>query len=154
MGRTYDAVKRHARIRKRGEKRDVILLVDLRSNFNIANITNCTGRRTLSNGGGLSLSVPESNVPGLAWAFLYVQNLIAGSSLFPVGLRLRQPGGLAEISRWCQPPEYRPMMTSAPAGATDQNTYRPSNSTPCRWRSYRYSSRNVRVRWCSSWFSM
>jgi hypothetical protein len=44
-------------------------------------------------------------------------------------------------------------MTSAPAGATDQNTCRLSNSTPCRWRSSRYSSRNVRVRWCSSWFA-
>ncbi len=45
------------------------------------------------------------------------------------------------------------MMTSAPAGATDLNTYRISNSTPCCWRSSRYSSRNVRVRRCSSWFA-
>jgi len=45
------------------------------------------------------------------------------------------------------------MMTSAPAGATDQNIYRISNSTPCCWRSSRYSSRNVRGRWCSSWFA-
>jgi len=50
-------------------------------------------------------SEPKPGLMGLVLSEKWTEEILlrVGSSLFPVGLRLLQPGGLAEISRWCQP---------------------------------------------------